>query len=256
MSDSYLSYMAEYAKHLGRIAVWMPGSSMELGAYGEMQDRQWVRLGSIWDLLPETDVVKLASKEPSTSVPISLQIGSAGASKAGLEGGGSGAGAKVNMGLAFSGSHSVFFRASDCETRSLVNVNEIVRCLWALPEGRWLRSYRFVSGVMTAGSFVLIIGGKSGSQVTVSAESNELLDKFAVGNIKGSAGLSVAGDRALDLIGESGPVGMTLIGIKGPWFKRDQPAAKQTQYFDRSDESEAVSPDPWDSKEFLKELLA
>jgi hypothetical protein len=51
--SSYLTYMTAVSSDLRQIPVWEPGAATALGDYGEIRNKQWQRLGSIWDRLPE-----------------------------------------------------------------------------------------------------------------------------------------------------------------------------------------------------------
>lgn len=250
MPTPYESYVRAFARDLRQLAVWKPGAAVELGAYGELQNRQWICLGSIWDLLPDSVVAELKRHDVSASTSIRMDTSVASRVLAGAEALG-----KMRMGLTFSETHSVYFRASNCQTRSLVNIDAIVQRLWNLAPGRWRKSYRFVNEVSVAGSFVVLVGGQAGSQVTVSAESKELLSKFELGAIKGEAGIELTGDAAIQIVGECGPYGMTLVGIKAPWWKKD-PALHVTRSLGGRRETVAneVSRDPWDPALFLKEF--
>jgi hypothetical protein len=253
MSSPYECYIREYADSLHQIAVWKPGSPTALGDFGELQDRQWVRLGSIWDLIPEPELSRLRTAKPSVSKPVSISFGRACLSKAQANTGVSGIPGKLIMAITFNERHSVFFRASKCISRSLTNTDAVVQCLWKLPKEKWRRSYRFVSEVSAAESFIVLVGGQAGTQATVSAESDELLNAFKVGTIKGGFGINFTGDTSLKILGGNGPYGMTLLGISAPWWKKDQPSAQLTHGMEGAVVDE-VFPNPCDAEQFLREI--
>jgi hypothetical protein len=207
--SAYLSYMKAFGTDLRQVAVWEPGNKIELGDYGEVQDRRWVRLGSIWDLINDQKL-----RDSRTSTLEQLSLGSAqivsGNSNNTIEG----TSGKLGLTIKFSSDQSVFVRANNCKTRSLNSLQAIANNLAAT--GSWKKQWTFVNEIRSADTFLVLVGSGSSGEINVTAETSDLLDEFVGGRLSTSNGIQISGSEILQFLGRSGPIHMSLIKVSGP----------------------------------------
>lgn len=235
MRSVYLSYMKAFGTDLKQIAVWEPGSKVELGAYGEVRKHRWEKLGNLWDLIPKADQ-KL--REYDTATLDRLSLGSAeliaGYSAAGF----ASAAGSVSLSIRFSKEHSLFVRADKCETMSLKQVQRIAEQI--AQHGNWEPSWTFVSEVRKAERFLVLLSASTGGTIQVTAKTNDLLDAFAAGHITADAGIQISGSEVVQFLGQSGPIHMSLIRVSGPGLLRSRTLAERIDFA----EGRAGSPEP------------
>ncbi|HEY6235466.1 MAG TPA: hypothetical protein VIW69_10225 [Candidatus Elarobacter sp.] len=204
----YLSYMKAMSADLGQVAVWEPGSAVELGDYGELKNRRWEYLGSIWDRIPADQRERL--RETTSAKLDWLTLGSATVTNANAN---AKAGGAFGISVEFKRNGAVLLRAQECETRSLRRVQEIAE---QLALGEWKSRWMFVSEVRGAKRFLILIGRRPGASVKVTAETSEVLDAFGVGGVSATTGIEISGSDVLQFLGNNGAIHMSLMQISGP----------------------------------------
>lgn len=249
--SAYLSYMKAFGTDLRQVAVWEPGTRIELGDYGEVRNQRWERLGSIWDLMPGVDQ---SLREFTTSTLDALSLGSAqvvsgnaGATYDGTPG-------ALGLTIKFSSEHSVFARAEKCETRSLSRLQAIADELAI--RGVWEKRWTFVNEVRSANRFLVLVGIGSGGELRVTAKTSDLLNAFVAGRLSTDNGLQISGTEVLQFLGRSGPVHMSLIKVSGPGLFRKRARAERAEYAEgaASSKTEPVYVEAIDARDFCNEL--
>lgn len=254
----YLSYVKAFGTDLRKIAVWEPGTRVELGDYGEVQEQQWKRLGSIWDLIPG---VGERLREFTTSRLAGLSLGSAhivsgnaGATYDGIPGG-------LGLTIKFSSDHSVFVRAENCETHSLAHLQDVADELAARAILR--RGWTIVNEVRSAKRFLVLIGVGSGGELRVTAKTSDILDAFVAGRLSTDNKVQISGTEVLQYLGRSGPIHMSLMKVSGPGVFRRRAKAERVEFAEGSrtptgertkPKGEPVYVEAVDAKEFCEML--
>ncbi len=223
--SAYMSYMRAFGTDLRQVAVWEPGSKIDLGDYGEIRNRRWEKLGSIWDLMENPDP---QLREHTTAKLERLSLGSAQVVEANTEGGVSGLASNLSLSIRFKNKQSVFVRADDCETIVYRRLQAIAERLVSVPD--WRKTWTFVSEVRSAKKFLVLLATGEGAQVQVKAKTTELLDAFNVGRVSADAGIQISGSDVLQFIGRSGPIHMSLMKIRSPWLLRDRTTTERFEF--------------------------
>jgi hypothetical protein len=240
--STYLTYMKAFGTDLGHIAVWEPGRSLDVGDYGSIQNGHWNRLGSIWEL---SEHVTERMREVSISKLDRLSLGSAqitsGTSDTRLQV----PGGKVALSIRFSGDCSVFVRAVQCETRSLLRIQEIADVLAA--QGVWQKEWTFINELRIAQRFLVLVG--SGAQGEL-----QVLDSFIGGTATTTHEVGFSGAEVLQFVGRSGPIHMSLTKITGPgWFSRRAKAGR-VEFAEGIRSIEPVYLEPVGALDFLENI--
>jgi hypothetical protein len=197
-------YCKAVATELNRYAVWPPGSSIELGDYGNLEDGTLLKLGNVREsLLPDNVVTE-------RSAPSVLEFTSAGtrvvllnpkaAVNTPLDPGTAAISAELR--ISFERANSVYLRAARVTTDEITNLDAV--CDTLRRRQRWDFGYVLVSKVTTASKLSLILSATERAEISVQA-SADVLKAFDSGNAAGNANIAISGDAALKVVGASGP---------------------------------------------------
>ena len=213
-------YGQEIWKNVRSYAVWLPGSPLELGDYGVLRENCFERIGSIHELSPGFQ------PQVSDSKLDSLRFSSDGVSELKAKAGGKLA--KITYQMATNS--AVVFQAKALVTQSLLNLPELSAHLSECEH--WENSWQVVTGVTRASRFNAFIGGRAGTQFSVTSDP-DVLALLQAPVADAAAEIRVEGDCALNLAGKSGPVMVNLHRMRlfgsGLKFATPAEAAAQTQ---------------------------
>ncbi len=243
--STYRSYMKAFGSDLGKVAVWEPGTKVELGDYGQIRNRSWEHLGNILDLFPRIEPELLEYKSSSLD---RLNLGSAEVTSANMGAKYGMAAGNISMKIKFNGNNSCFVRADKCETRALRQVHALAKFLAS--KDTWQPYWTFVNEVRSAERFLVLLGTQDGGEIQVTASTSELLDAFSAGKVSADAGIQISGSEVLQFIGKRGPIHMSLIKVKCPWFVGGV-RVKQMQFAEGPNSSMQVSVESTTADEIL-----
>ncbi len=248
--SAYLSYMKAFGNDLRQIAVWEPGTHVELGDYGEVRKQSWERLGNLWDLIPKADQ---RVREYRNSTLDQLSLGSAEVIRGNSDAGFAGVPGSLSISIRFGKEDSVFVRADKCETRSLTHIQEIAEQVASY--NGWEKNWTFVSEVRSAKRFLVLLGSTAGGQVQVTAKTNDLLDSFLAGGITADIGIQISGSEVLQFLGRSGPIHMSLVRVSGPSLLRRRTKVERVEFAEgKAGTQEPVFVENVDAEEFVEAL--
>lgn len=210
MSGTASIYMKAFHRDLSRIPVWEPGDSVDVADYGRIDRGQWLRLGSLTDLIPDLDQSLLATREARRD---QLSLGAHHSVEAAGSGEGKAASAAINAKVRFGDGNSLMLRAKGCVTQSLERLGRLAEAIAAA--GVWDRRWTLVTQVQRAESFVVVAARSGSGDVVVTAKSPAILDAFLSGTVEAGADLTFRGASAAHFVGRSGPISMNLVRIRG-----------------------------------------
>ena len=179
------TYGKELFKRAGSYAVWLPGSSTELGDYGLLKENCFERIGSVYDLLPD-----FQAEETATGLD-SFSFLSEGVAEVRAKAGGK----LMKISYKVASNSSVVFYAKGLSVRSISNLVELSALLCKCKG--WDSSLEIVTSVTVANDFYVLIGGRAGTEFAVTAVA-EAFPLLSVPLASASAGFRVEGElRAL-----------------------------------------------------------
>lgn len=180
-------------------AVWLPGNAVALGDYGLLKENCFERIGKVSDLLSgyapeisESELDELHFRSDGVS-----EVKTAGRAPKDL----------VKITYSVSSDSAVVFRAKKMAVRSIANLPVLSDALKNLKE--WDRSWQVVTSVTSAKTFYVFIGGKKGSQFTVTSDLS-VFPKLDVPLSAAQGSFRLEGDCALKIAGQSGPIMVNL----------------------------------------------
>lgn len=217
----YKSYMKAFGTDIRRCAVWEPGRYVAPGDYGKIEDGLWLRLGSIWDMVPRPPE---SFSQTHTSRQEVKTIGSAEVTSSHANVGG----ASISLAIKFKAKNSVFGRAAHCETKSLKDLQSIAD--WLVAAEVWDPTWTLVSEVTSAKSFLVLVCTSDGGSAIVNANTADMSQSFLNGTLSADVGIEINGAGVLKYVGRSGPIHMSLVRLKSPNLIRKRTSVKNVEF--------------------------
>lgn len=153
---------------------WEPGQPIELGDYGVLQGRIFVRLGSIKAMnIPFKPISepRKSQKYFASSGSTSVSLNAAGS--AAVPGG---ANVKASLKIDFTSERAVFFNAAECEYHMIDDkrsVGDNIMKLYKASPRKWKRDWVVVTDVIKAGATTVAISGGRTSSIVIEATGSE-----------------------------------------------------------------------------------
>lgn len=221
----YLMYIRAFARDLNRTAVWTPGNpAVGLGVYGTIEKGEWRPLGDIWGFVKEDQQEAAQMKKENVMPRASLGLGFGRVVGARAGGQGGVGPAAANLEIRFAEADSIYLRACGLTEYSLSNIDLISRCLGSHTEWREnAKRWTFVTCLTKANRLVVLMGGKSGAEARLSADSPELLEALEAGHLSAGAQLALEGTAAVQYHNSSGPFAISLVRLATSWLHPTRP---------------------------------
>lgn len=231
---------------LGCRAVWPPVlAKVALGDFGEVDGGAFRRLGNVAEFgLTFARERGQPSRLDLASSDVRLTRFAGGLEVPSLAGRGD---AAARLRVEFGRSDGFLIKCACVELEQIADLGGLARRLHdaRAPDGRRWRplAWRLVWQVYTGRDVIFFAARSAGSQVELQGSAASLHGLAA------SAGLSSqrASDLALEVVGESGPVGLGLARVRlagGVKFFSDDPDAPDDEWVERLDADADAAPDP------------
>lgn len=189
-------------------AAWVPvTNTFRLGDYGVISDGVFVKMGNIDEY--GVTFVK-ASGEPSQ-----LKFSSAGTTVRRFVGGAEvpalpEADLDAKLVVDFDAADS-FYLDAHLSVESIENLAQVGKALRAAPG--WRRTYRVIFATYTGRNCTILSSRSAKSQVEISGKASAL-KQFELGNVEAGLKVSRKGSVGLQLVGETGVVGLRLFKLR------------------------------------------
>jgi hypothetical protein len=198
-------FASSVRKQLGRYPVWEPGAPIELGDYGVLRAKTFHKLGNIKAFgisFSET----VGSETP-------YQFSSEGTTLVGAQAGGSvtppglAAAVKLSAELQFKEEHGIFITALRSRVIEISELRELG--LKLRKSEQWDFNWKFVAQLRDVRPGTIIMGSSAGTTLKIEGAS-DVLQQFNIGALNGTAGITLTGNAALQVVGINGPILLEL----------------------------------------------
>jgi hypothetical protein len=189
-------YAQDVYSSLRLYAVWPPGLSMEIGAYGVLQGKWFRHIGNIRDKFD----IQFSVREGK--VPVQLDFKSTGTSLSTIEAtlsaddGPAVKSGEIRTKLSFKTAWSSYCRVRDATYNMLLNQDAVnAKIMEAFERGLWQGGFAYVHGVFKAKSTTIISSSSDGAEIDLSGramagQALDLADAQAGITVKSQQGIS------------------------------------------------------------------
>lgn len=197
-------------RHLEQHAAWLPITNVfQVGDFGVVSNGVFTRIGNIRDF----GLHWVEKQGPASKINFTSSSVVATRFEAGVKVDVFSNNVDVDAALVFdfTKKSSFVLKADQITSTELDNALQVALALKDLDAWRW--RYRFVTRAYTAHNALILASRQSSTKVTLTGKVG-FLKKVELGEVDLNVGVSVNGDLALDIVGQTGVIGLGLARIR------------------------------------------
>lgn len=190
MAHSAEAFMNAVAKQTSRLPLWYPGTDIDLGDIGVIEDGGWVKKSSFSRL-----GIAFETDEDETPDQL-LQLGAGEVRQVDLNTGAEVdpknlplGNVKVGVGLSFNSDGQFYLQAKNILTHKIGNLHEVEQAALdaAKDKSKWVKGWIFVSEIMTADRSIIAVSKKAGASVAFDLGLDATTPVLDLGSAKADA---------------------------------------------------------------------
>ena len=199
------SYGRTIWRSLNEYAVWQPGSYVQIGDYGVMDNGCFKRIGNISEFIEDLNFDLQKFQQES----VTIKSDRSNDSWANLT-------AAVRLLIEYQKNFGVLLVIKDSQIESAINLQQLSSTIAG--SEKWNRSWFLVTTLRKASEYSLHISKGKSAAIEGSAKD---IEQFLQGNLQLSSSISFKGDFALEIKGKDAPVsvGLHRLRRKGDSFR-------------------------------------
>lgn len=232
---NYFKYMKALSDEMRVFGVWWPGGAVKLGDYGEIQKKEWVRKGNVFDDLglPTGDLSKTSIAKRDL-----VEVGGVVSKAQHAQASGEAAGNKIEFEIQFSSRGNLYLYAADTKTTTLTNLRKLGAHLSDHQD--WKRSFRIVYQIEQAKEFTVLVGNQKTARVVASLDASAFPITNNIAEILADNHWESSSDFPVKFVGSSGNFAMKLGYVKAPWFTSNRGEIRTAKFLEGNKSGERI----------------